>query len=301
MKYPALSIALALVSLPCVAADPVDQGHYRPQASLPDMASPARPPNDQKPFFDRKREGWFWYENPPREPKREDEHPKAPAPSESESASAALARIQKDLEESQARAVLDPTEVNVRAWLVYNRWMQSSAARFGEVAQKVLWQTPQLDNTVAQPVNQRALWAYREQQAQARETAVQASATTHALVFFLKGACPYCHAFAPVLAEFAQRTGFTVYPVSLDGGGLPEYPEPRVDPEAAARFNVEVVPAVFLVDPRTGDRQPLAFGVVSGEELAERLDALTRPAPPERPAALFSVRGPDVPPIPPNP
>lgn len=275
----ALFAGLACAPPTGLAADPVDQGHYRPKAAMPERASAANHAIEDKPYFQRWREGWFWYQDPARAPQRDDKHLPPPPSSRSESAAEQLARIQKDLEEAQAKAVLDPTESNVRAWLTYNNWMQSSAARFGEVAQQVLWQSPALDNTVAQPVNHLALAQYRAEKTATRTDAVRALGTTHALVFFLKGACPYCHTFAPILREFAARAGISVYPVSLDGGGLPEYPEPRVDPASAARFGVDVVPAVFLVEPRTGKHTPVAFGVVSAEDLAIRLETIAREAP----------------------
>lgn len=288
MKRLLFGSACAVAAFAASAAEPVDQGHFRPRASLPASTTPPAA-TPEKPFFDRWREGWFWYEDPLRDRKSEDKL-RTPAASSVESASAQLARIQKDLEEAQAKAVLDPTEPNVRAWLSYNNWMQSSAARFGEVAQKVLWQSPALDNTVAQPVNHLALAQFRSDQSRERDDAMRALGTTHALVFFMKGDCPYCHKFAPILRDFAARVGLTVFPVSLDGGGLPEYPEPRVEHNAATRFGVEVVPAVFLVEPRSGERTPIAFGVVSAEELAERLYTITRRPPPAATSDLLTVR-----------
>jgi len=52
-------------------------------------------------------------------------------------------------------------------------------------------------------------------------------------VFFFRGACPYCHKFAPLLKAFADRYGFRLVDVSLDGGGLPEFPTPQPNAQAA--------------------------------------------------------------------
>jgi conjugal transfer pilus assembly protein TraF len=60
----------------------------------------------------------------------------------------------------------------------------------------------------------------------------------------------------------------TVFPVSLDGGGLPEYPSAMTDNGIAAKLEVRVVPAVFLAVPGSGEITPIGYGVMAEEELA---------------------------------
>jgi conjugal transfer pilus assembly protein TraF len=73
--------------------------------------------------------------------------------------------------------------------------------------------------------------------------------------------------------------GIEVLPVSLDGGGLPEFPSPRVDARVAAELGVETVPSVFLVDPAGRNVIPVGSGVMSVDELAERIYVLTQTDP----------------------
>ncbi len=69
----------------------------------------------------------------------------------------------------------------------------------------------------------------------------------------------------------------TVFPVSLDGRGLPEYPNPQADNGVAARLNASVVPALYLTAPARREIQPVGFGVMALTDLVERIAALGNP------------------------
>ena len=54
----------------------------------------------------------------------------------------------------------------------------------------------------------------------------------------------------------------TVFPVSLDGRGLPEYPNPQPDSGIATRLNASMVPALYLSAPSKRQIRPIGFGVI---------------------------------------
>ena len=91
------------------------------------------------------------------------------------------------------------------------------------------------------------------------------------IYFFFRGDCGYCHKLAPGLKAFAKKYHFTVVPVSLDGGGLPEYPHPQADDGAADSWQVSGVPAVYAVNFETRNVYPVAYGMISIQQLANRL------------------------------
>ncbi len=68
----------------------------------------------------------------------------------------------------------------------------------------------------------------------------------------------------------------TVFPVSLDGRGLPEYPNPQLDNGIASRLNASMVPALYLTVPSTRQIRPVGFGVMALTELLERIAALAQ-------------------------
>jgi conjugal transfer pilus assembly protein TraF len=69
----------------------------------------------------------------------------------------------------------------------------------------------------------------------------------------------------------------TVFAVSLDGRGLPEYPNPQPDNGIATRLNASMVPALYLTAPSRREIQPVGFGVMALTDLVERIAALAKP------------------------
>ena len=231
---------------------------------------------------DRER-GWFWYEDPPTEPK---EAPKA----KPEAARIALAvpkrpaelvafeALQKRVEELRNIAVISPTERNIRNYLEIQNFIIEQASTFADVTQRVLWATPELDPTVTgRPVNAKGLEVYDRQQAKERANTLARLTQTHALLFFFRSDCPYCHQFAPLLKAFEARYGLKIVPVSVDGDGLPAFPNPRMDNGIARTLGVRQVPALFLAEPGSGRITPVGYGVLSESELLERIQILTQP------------------------
>ena len=60
-------------------------------------------------------------------------------------------------------------------------------------------------------------------------------------------------------------------PFTLDGGGLPDYPNPAYDLRLAKKLNVKSTPAIYLVNPSKGKVHPIAFSLISLLELEERI------------------------------
>jgi len=116
----------------------------------------------------------------------------------------------------------------VRRYMVYERMVTEKASKFADVAQRVAWNNPELDSTIqGRPAGRLAADVYDRENVADTRRRLTALAGDHAVFFFFRSDCPYCHAFAPIVARL-QAYGIRVEPVSLDGGGLPEFPHPRV-------------------------------------------------------------------------
>ncbi|MGQ0622767.1 MAG: conjugal transfer protein TraF, partial [Panacagrimonas sp.] len=236
--------------------------------------TPAAPP-----YFRDREGGWFWYRNPAKESKPTLPAPNPPpaAPPSSEAVPPAsdplqrLARQKEDLERLQALAILEPTRKNVAAYLEKHVALMEQSARFADTWQSVVWTTPEYDNTLRAPTGAAAYIQADVQSAELDQRLTEA-AQRYGLMFFFRGSCPHCHRFAPVLKAFAERYGFDILPVSLDGGVLPEFPSPQGNVEAASALQVESVPAVYLIEPRTRTVAAATFGYVGFSELAQRVD-----------------------------
>ena len=237
---------------------------------------------DDSYWRDRER-GWFWYDDPL--PER-NEGPKpaavptisAPTAPKKPSELVEFEALQKRVEDLRNIAIINPSEQNIRNYLNIQNFVIEKASTFADVAQRVIWATPELDPTVTgRPVNAKALEVFDREQAGARTNTVAQLSQTHALFFFFRSDCPYCHQFAPLLKDFEAKFGLHIVPISVDGGGLPEFRNPRVDNGIARTLDVRQVPALFLAEPRGGRITPIGYGVLSESELLERIYVVTQP------------------------
>jgi len=218
-------------------------------------------------FWGGHAQGWHWYET---KPIPED----APPPTSSQNAPSptqALAQIQAALKEARAEALIDPTPEHVANYIALQNLIVGQATQFGQVWQQVIWQTPSLNYSLAHPTNQLAQQVQTDQEKAKNQQTLKTLAKTYGLFFFFAGSCPYCHKFAPTIKDVEETYGFSVIPVSLDGGNLPEYPNPERDNGQAERFHVTQWPAVFLVDPKLKKIIPVTFGLISEDELTARI------------------------------
>ncbi|MTW10153.1 thioredoxin family protein [Pseudoduganella eburnea] len=185
-------------------------------------------------------------------------------------------QLQREVEEVRAIAIIRPTEENVRRYMELESRVVRNASQFADLAQRIAWANPDLDpSTRGRPVNASALEAYEESQARTRGSTLAALANDHALIFFFRGDCGYCHKMAPLLNAFRQRYSFPLIAVSVDGGSIPSLPMARADNGIVRALKVAQVPAVFLAEPFTGRILPVGFGVLSESQLVERIMALT--------------------------
>jgi len=222
-------------------------------------------------FFKDHERGWFWYETPPPPPEKLKEKPKAAAPSLREDPQAALRAYQKRLEDARALAVMDPKPENVRAYMILQYEAMERAGKFADAWRRVVWSSPELDATLLYPVSSVGVQTQRHIKRMGREQAISMIAKTDGLFFFFKGSCPYCHTQAPILRNFADRYGLSIVPISMDGSTLPEFPNARLDIGWAKELGVSVTPALYMVNPRTRQIIPLGFGVLTEDEIADRI------------------------------
>jgi conjugal transfer pilus assembly protein TraF len=223
-------------------------------------------------YWRRNREGWFWYRDPPEAVVR----PKAiPTPPARPRELADFEAMQKRLEDLKRVAVMNPTDANLLAYMRYQRLVMNKSQQFAERWQRLVWTVPELDyGLIGRPTNAMAIGAFDDQQRDRQAQAVRSLAATHGLLFIFRGDSPNCHRFAPILKRFEQEFGMTVFAVSLDGRGLPEYPNAPPDNGLALRLNASVVPALYLTAPAKRDIRPVGFGVMAMNELIERIAAM---------------------------
>jgi conjugal transfer pilus assembly protein TraF len=260
--------ALSLAAMP-VAVLPADE-----TPSTASGVAVETPPDLAGTYWLRNREGWFWYRDPPAPVNP----PKAAPPPPSRPAELVeFEAMQQRLDELKRVAVMNPTDANLVSYMRYQRFVMNKSEVFAERWQRLVWTVPELDyGLTGRPTNSMAIGAFDEQQRDRQAQVVRNLASTHGLVFIFRSDCPYCHSFAPILKRFEQEFGMTVFPVSLDGRGLPEYPNPQMDNGIATRLNASVVPALYLTAPSKRQIRPVGFGVMAMTDLVERIAALAQ-------------------------
>lgn len=185
-----------------------------------------------------------------------------------------------EIERLLSVAVEKQTPEAVKEYLYSQQYAMDRASRFSDVFRRTVWTTPELDYSLrSRPTNALALASYDAERDGKRRKTSEALGKTHGLFFFFRGNCTYCHQLAPILKMYQRNYGIEIFPVSLDGGTMAEFPNARLDNGASQNLNVTTVPAVFVADKRTGKIQPVGYGVMSLEELVNRVYVLTETQP----------------------
>lgn len=229
---------------------------------------PDASPEESAPvYFDRHREGWFWRRELTKPPQKKKESPPKILPP-------TLKEIREETEALLNRAIEAPTEENVLAYVAYQRLVMQRAEEFSRTWQRVLWQHPELDPTVENPVVTAGISAASAEEAKKRDLALSQLAQRSGLLYFFSGDCPLCEIQSPLLASFAEAYGFSVVAVSLDGAVDPLFPGAKADRGAAGKLGVEKTPAIFLARPPS-EVLRVGTGLLSIEDLAGRLYRLS--------------------------
>ena len=238
-------------------------------------------------FYARDAEGWFWYREPPvpapiteQPPKSIEERPSEPvaesppAPDPIPAPATLSAQwFREHLDTYRDRAIDDPSPENVAVYLHLQRIAMDKSTRFARVSERVVQGDPVLDEITRRPTANFGANLADKQASAAGDALLERLAGETALWFFFRSDCPYCDAQAPLLEALAQRYGFAVLAVSLDGAGLADgtFPAFDIDRGQAEALGVISTPAMFLARPDQGAVAPIAQGLLSLAQLRDRI------------------------------
>lgn len=246
-------------------------------------------PANRSTYWQSMRDGWFWYQDPL---PLDDEPVSSPPPqgpkalTDQERDLAAHKDFQLRLENALNAAVSNPSEDNLVRFLELWAQARRKAALFTDNAQTLAARMPWVDETAqgTRPPNPAALRVFDQLQLEQKEDLMHQLAQTHGLYFFFRGDCAYCHAHAPMLKQFEQKFGFTVFAISLDGKGMPLYPQPARDNGMSQQVMQALripeqhfqVPFTVLANPRTHEVLPIGFGPMTATEMVDRIAMFVR-------------------------
>lgn len=216
-------------------------------------------------FWIERTVGWQWYQDP------ENTKPEAINVAVSTDPIAAMAVVRHRVQQTLDLAILNPTEENIQRYIALQNQLGERAERFADIWRSVLLKDPALDYSLKHPTNQIAKQIDLDRTRQQEEDQIKQLAKHHGLFFFYRSTCPYCQRFAPIVKHFSMRYGLAVIPITTDGVSLPEFPHSHRDQGQAARLKVTVEPALFTADPQSHRIIPVSFGLLSEDELRQRL------------------------------
>ncbi len=184
-------------------------------------------------------------------------------------------QLRAELKRREDLAIMNPSDQNMKDYLELWQVTQDKGAVFADNWRRVVWQNPNLDYAQKRPVNNSAIKIYDEGRIHNEEQQLRVLAKEHGLIFFFRSDCSYCHAMAPTLKMLSDKYGIEVLSVSVDGMGLPEFPNPRDGRAHVAAWGIERVPSLFIASKKTGDRAPIGFGMMALTEIVNRIFVLT--------------------------
>ena len=219
-------------------------------------------------YYEAETSGWKWYQE---FDDFESLPPHRTSTNPTTNPSAIMQSLRATLSQALDQAIIAPTQEHILRYISLQQTITNQANRFSQVWQSVLLEYPELNYALEVPTNNTARTIYFNEQTKTTEQAIEQIANESGLFFFYRSDCPYCHRFAPILKEFITRYKIPIVAISIDGGILPEFPASKTDTGQAEQFGVNFYPALFLVDPKIETITPVAYGLVSFEDLQARL------------------------------
>lgn len=232
---------------------------------------------------DEKASGWSFYctREEPEEAEPEKEPTPAPTPpveqpvAEKGPATQAMMAFRAKVDEIKYRAVLDPTPENVKAYMVINKQIAEQAGHFTDQWQRVLFSTPELDANVDYPLTATGINVYQDQLKAAREATLRKVAANQGIMFIFEDSarCGTCRVQGEVLAQMEKMYGVGILPVSRDGGQNESYPNAVADSGKLKQMGLEEYPSptIALVDPQNQDVQVIGSGLLTADQILERV------------------------------
>lgn len=171
--------------------------------------------------------------------------------------------------EVQNDAVINSADVNkVMKFMELSQFIDGKTTEFGMSWKEALLLNPSLDYRTRHPIESIARQTQNAQIKHAKIQSVQSlKEQGFGLFFAYNGNAPLDKALAPSIQAFADEYQIELLGITMDKVPLDSIRENR---DNNGTLDVEMTPALVLVNPNTGQMHPLAFGFISQEELLGR-------------------------------
>jgi conjugal transfer pilus assembly protein TraF len=240
---------------------------------------------DPFPGYSDKSRGWHFKEIVP-EPEPEEAEvapappPQAPPPTALNPAAPASAPgpaplspawIRENMPKYLDAAIDNPSPQNVSNYMYLQKYSMDKSDQYAQAVKRVVMGDALLDENNTRPIWGGGSDAIDATAARAKDELLTTLAKNTGIWFFFRSDCEPCHTEAPVLAAFAKKYGFNVYPISMDGAPMQNSPFKSyvVDRGQSEKLGVQYTPAIYLAKP-PGMIISVTQGLMSMDELASR-------------------------------
>lgn len=199
------------------------------------------------------KQGYWWYQAPPKPPEKADEPEtldKPTIPPMAELATWTPPKIRKLIEEQRDYAATVLTVEAVADFWKLEDFARRKARAFAGVTQIAMLQHPELNSKSANPIVGDARDQLLAQKDAVRRQYLRSHAGEFALVMFGRSTCAYCQVEWPIVQRFQDEMGWQVTLMDLDRR-----------PEMGHRFGVEVTPTTMVIRRNSQQRMVIANGV----------------------------------------
>ncbi len=189
--------------------------------------------------------------------------------------------LKKEVKATLERAVMDPSEANIAAYLEMNALLFEKAGRFAESWRDTLLKYPQYDWTATHPVVNFASTQLSRERNRAVNATLKTLKENWGLIYFADEG-RLTSLMTPLVNRFARATGLELVTVATSEAALKMLPEAKLDRGEAAIATpngLSIFPALVALhrtDKSWRDARLLATGVVDITELGRRLERIAR-------------------------
>ena len=189
-----------------------------------------------------------------------------------------LDEIKEKLQDLKVKAVMEPTENNVAAYISFQQEQTKRAAKFSRVWRRVQWKNPNLDYKVKHPMTTEGLSVEYEQKNKKVAQSLADLKKRYGIFYFYKGDDAMSRKFSEIIKGVATFHKLEIRAISLDGVIDKEFPKSYVDKGQTKilGFNGAVVPALALYDTKIKKLIPISTGMIDSADIKNRLYTLTK-------------------------
>ena len=229
-------------------------------------------------FYEKQKEGWFWYHDPTAETEGEQSQESTQVQKlqqpENRYRGTDLEQVsleamwkmypddfQELLDHVQNLAVQAPTEENTLRYLVMQDVARRKALAYTNSAMYVTQKYGNLFNVnQVYPTSKPGVTARVQMQNQEIGQTIVDARVNHALIYFTSPTCGFCEKQNGILAYFVDKYGWTIKPVDISR-----------QPGISARFGIETTPTLLLIKKGLENYMTVSVGVVTLTELERKL------------------------------